>query len=81
VDCLETLEEIAIEGKASFLNAGGKEYHYIACLNENDTWVRAFTDIALDNLGGWVSENWDKKAARTTAEATLARAKALGAEH
>jgi ferrochelatase len=35
-DCLETLEEIAIENKAAFLAAGGGEFHYIPCLNEND---------------------------------------------
>jgi ferrochelatase len=79
VDCLETLEEIGIEGKAIFLNAGGKEYHYIPSLNESDAWVKALADIALENLGGWIFEAWDKKAARAEAEATLARAKGLGA--
>ena len=54
-DCLETLEEIAIECKADFLNAGGKEYHYIACLNERDDWIRALSDIVLDHLQGWSS--------------------------
>ena len=38
-DCLETLEEIGIEGKTEFLNAGGKEFHLIACLNENPAWI------------------------------------------
>ena len=40
-DCLETLEEIAIEGKTIFLKAGGKDYHYIPCLNERDDWIHA----------------------------------------
>tara|TARA_Y100001936_G_scaffold244586_1_gene285195 strand:- start:7353 stop:8438 length:1086 start_codon:yes stop_codon:yes gene_type:complete len=53
-DCLETLEEIAIEGKATFIQAGGKEFHYIPCLNEHDDWIYALTDIALDNLEGWL---------------------------
>ena len=53
-DCLETLEEIAIEGKTTFIQAGGKEFHYIPCLNERDDWIHALTDIALSNLEGWL---------------------------
>jgi protoporphyrin/coproporphyrin ferrochelatase len=52
-DCLETLEEIAIEGKHDFMAAGGKEYRYIPCLNENDEWIRALADIATQHLQGW----------------------------
>lgn len=49
-DCLETLEEIAIEGKAIFQNAGGGEYHYIPCLNERHDWLQALTDMTLEEL-------------------------------
>ena len=52
-DCLETLEEIAIEGKAIFLKAGGREFHAIPCLNERDDWIHALTDIVVRNLLGW----------------------------
>lgn len=52
-DCLETLEEIAIEGKDEFIRNGGREYHYIPCLNENPDWIRALTDIASQHLQGW----------------------------
>ena len=52
-DCLETLEEIAIEAKADFIKAGGKELHYIPCLNERDDWMHALTDIVLKNVLGW----------------------------
>lgn len=55
-DCLETLEEIAIECKTDFLNAGGKEFHYIPCLNERDDWLRALSEIALHHLQGWLQE-------------------------
>jgi protoporphyrin/coproporphyrin ferrochelatase len=79
VDCLETLEEIAIEGKATFLGAGGKEYHYIPCLNENDTWIKALANIAMENLQGWLSENWSQADSQVECNAALARAKALGA--
>jgi ferrochelatase len=52
-DCLETLEEIAIEGKSAYLSAGGREFHAIPCLNERDDWIRALTDIVLAQLVGW----------------------------
>jgi ferrochelatase len=53
-DCLETLEEIAIEGKSEFLRAGGREFHYIPCLNEREDWVDALAEIVAGNLLGWV---------------------------
>lgn len=49
-DCLETLEEIALECKTAFLGAGGKTFHYIPCLNERDDWIAALADIALSRL-------------------------------
>jgi ferrochelatase len=55
-DCLETLEEIAIEGKQDFLRAGGGEFHYIPCLNERNDWMHALTDLVMDNLQGWLVE-------------------------
>lgn len=55
-DCLETLEEIAMEGKEDFQHAGGGEYHYIPCLNERDDWMHALTDLMMDNLQGWLVE-------------------------
>lgn len=39
-DCLETLEEIAMEGKEEFLEAGGEAYKHIPCLNDSDAWVQ-----------------------------------------
>ncbi len=55
-DCLETLEEIAMEGKEDFQHAGGGEYHYIPCLNERNDWMHALTDLVMDNLQGWLIE-------------------------
>ena len=52
-DCLETLEEINMEVREAFLHAGGKEFYYIPCLNDNLDWIRALTDIAEQHLGGW----------------------------
>ena len=47
-DCLETLEEIAMEGKEEFLESGGKEFHTIPCINDNDEWV--------DVIAGWIAD-------------------------
>lgn len=38
-DCLETLEEIAMRGKETFIHAGGETYEMIPCLNTNPLWV------------------------------------------
>lgn len=52
-DCLETLEEIAIEVRDEFLHAGGNEYHYIPCLNERPDWIAALHELAQHKLRGW----------------------------
>lgn len=52
-DCLETLEEIAIDGRMRFLEAGGREFHALPCLNERPDWLRALADIVVKNLAGW----------------------------
>jgi ferrochelatase len=44
-DCLETLEEIAIQGRRAFLGAGGKEFHALPCLNETPEWIVAIAKI------------------------------------
>ncbi len=43
-DCLETLEEIAMEGKNQFIEAGGEKYKHIPCLNENSDWVNVMAN-------------------------------------
>ena len=50
VDCLETLEEIAMENKSIFIEAGGKEYRYIACLNDSDAHIKALTQLLEHTL-------------------------------
>ena len=52
-DCLETLEEIAQEAKAAFVAAGGTEFRYIPCLNDDPTWMAALTAIIERQLQGW----------------------------
>ena len=52
-DGLETLEEINMEGREAFLHAGGREFHYIPCLNDADAWINALCDISQRHLSGW----------------------------
>jgi ferrochelatase len=52
-DCLETLEEIAQEGRDAFLESGGHDFHYIPCLNADGGWIEALAGIAAQNLQGW----------------------------
>jgi ferrochelatase len=52
-DCLETLEEIAMEGMELFTHAGGQTYHVIPCLNDQPAWIDALHTIALENIAGW----------------------------
>ena len=54
-DCLETLEEINMECREAFLHAGGKQFSYIPCLNENQPWIEALTTLSLNHLGNWLS--------------------------
>ncbi|HEX7560476.1 MAG TPA: ferrochelatase [Usitatibacter sp.] len=49
-DCLETLEEIAQEGRDTFRNAGGKEVHYIPTTNDTPSWMTAIATIVTENL-------------------------------
>jgi len=51
-DCLETLEEIAMRGKEDFIKAGGENYNYIPCLNDNDDWVA----VMVEWLNEWIGE-------------------------
>ena len=52
-DCLETLEEISMEGRDAFIESGGKTFHYIPCLNDSPAWIMALAGIAMRHLAGW----------------------------
>jgi ferrochelatase len=43
-DCLETLEELAVENRQAFLNAGGEHYHYVTALNDREDHIRMLVD-------------------------------------
>lgn len=47
-DCLETLEEINMEGREEFMEAGGEEFRYIPCLNSEDVWIDVLERFFVD---------------------------------
>jgi ferrochelatase len=55
-DGLETLEEINQEGREAFLHAGGKDFHYIPCLNDDSEWITALCNITQRHLQGWPTQ-------------------------
>jgi ferrochelatase len=74
-DCLETLEEIAQEARAAFEGAGGKQFNYIACLNDQHEWIAALAALAMRHLQGWDVAPPDD----AVLEAQRLRARAMGA--
>lgn len=81
-DCLETLEEISMEARHDFTAAGGKEFHYIACLNEDPAWITALADIAEQHMLGWPTQLTpaQQEARKQDAEMGRANAVRLGAQ-
>lgn len=52
-DCLETIEEIGIENRDYFLDAGGQQYEYIPCLNSDESHIEALSELLQQHLHGW----------------------------
>lgn len=80
-DCLETLEEIAVENRQVFLDAGGKRYSYIPALNNMPEHIAALSDIVLRHCQGWPesSPDWCPARVAQAVQDTQRRAKAIGA--
>jgi len=53
VDCLETLEEVSMENRDIFLEAGGEQYGYIPCLNDDAAHIRLFSELVSQHTQGW----------------------------
>ncbi len=54
VDCLETLEELAIQGHEQFEEAGGTHYAYLPCLNDSDVGMEMLEALISRELSGWI---------------------------
>jgi ferrochelatase len=55
-DCLETLEEIQVECRDIFHQAGGKRLRYIPAVNDDPAWIDALADLVQRNLQGWPTQ-------------------------
>ncbi len=53
-DCLETLEELAIEGREIYTGAGGKDFSYVPCLNDSIFGMNVIYALIKENLAGWI---------------------------
>ena len=54
VDCIETLEELAITGREQFEHAGGERYAYIPCLNDSEPGMAMLETVIRKELAGWI---------------------------
>ncbi|MEP1143090.1 MAG: ferrochelatase [Henriciella sp.] len=54
-DCLETLEELAMEGRDEFLEAGGENYSVVPCLNDSAAAIDVIEDVVRRETAGWIA--------------------------
>jgi ferrochelatase len=80
-DCLETLEEIEMELKEEFLNAGGSNFNYIPCLNDTELGVSMLCKLIEKETLGWRKEDRNDKLLTQLAKNQRKRALDLGAEN
>lgn len=82
-DCVETLEEIDMENRQYFLDAGGEDFQYIPALNTNREHIAALYSLVLKHAGQWPQFAVAKQAELTAQQLadSKARAMKLGAEH
>ncbi len=68
VDCLETIQEIAIEARTHFLDAGGERFDYIPALNASAAHVQTLTSLILKHGQGWpeFDPQWSAENAKNT---------------
>jgi ferrochelatase len=78
-DCLETLEEIALEARREFLTSGGREFHYIACLNDSPQFIAALADLVERHVQGWPAGVADRADREPPTPGDASRAPELGA--
>ena len=77
VDCLETLEEVQVQLKETFVHAGGEQFRYIPCLNDSDAAADVYVDLIARNMLGW-PEATPKEHDHHLAHRAVSRAKLVG---
>jgi ferrochelatase len=79
-DCLETLEEIAMQNAELFVESGGQALEYIPALNARRDHLSFLTQLVLRHLQGWpeTSPGWDSEARNRESAESAARARAIG---
>lgn len=81
-DCLETLEEMAVQNRTLFLDAGGQDYHYIPALNAEPDHIAMLAGLVERHVQGWpeAEPGYDSEAVVRAQHDSQQRARALGAE-
>ena len=76
-DCLETLEEVAMQYRELFVESGGGELHYVPALNDRDDHMQFLADLAMRHTAGWPESDGET---RHDPQKAAALARAMGAE-
>jgi len=74
-DCLETLEEIAVECRDAYFESGGADFQYVPCLNDSPGFIDALASIAERHLAGWPTRA-ERPSSPSAADEALAQRKA-----
>ncbi len=78
-DCIETLEEIGIEGRRQFIGAGGREFRFVSCLNDRPEAIVALAAVCEQHGKGWLRRASERAALDVQAKRSAERARAAGA--
>lgn len=81
-DCLETLEEMAMQNRQLFIDAGGQDYHYIPALNASTDHINMLAGLVERHIQGWpeADPGYDTRTVSAAQHDSQQRAKTLGAE-
>jgi ferrochelatase len=81
-DCLETLEEINMQNRELFINAGGENLQYIPALNESPEHINALSEVLTAHCFGWpeTMPNWDAGERAVVEKKSRERALKMGAD-
>ena len=66
-DCLETIEEIAMENRDTFIESGGERYEYIDCLNTRADHIELLKQLVLTHTSGWKTDTEERQLSRERA--------------